>query len=326
MSDPDLNLLRLFDILYEERSVTRSAARLNLTQSAVSHALGRLRGTFDDPLFTRGPGGLLPTARAIGLAPRIHDILVSIRDTFAAPTFDPATSQRRFTIAGGQYFSRLVFPRLVAFARSTAPGVSIALVNIDQALPDDLDEGVIDLAFGGFEDVPARLVSAPLFREEMVWVAARDHPRGDALQSAAGLFAEKRIDIFVEQAPRPLRADRPRDLLVRRLRGEELLLVPPVASRESYGAQVYDTDTALAIVAATDLVAVVARKMVEASAHLPALQIFPSPDAVLPVELTMLWHRRFSDDPGGAWLREVVGATCRAIGGAASAADEQLAD
>jgi DNA-binding transcriptional LysR family regulator len=314
MSNPDLNLLRLFDVLYEERSVTRSAARLNLTQSAVSHALARLRDTFDDALFTRGPGGLLPTARAIELAPRIHDILVSIRDAFAAPTFDAGTSRRRFTIAGGQYFSRLIFPRLVARARAAAPGVSIALVNIDQALADDLDEGVIDLTFGVFEDIPARLAVAPLFTEEMVWVAARDHPRGEALGEAAGLFAEKRIDIIIGQAPRPLRADRPRDLLVRRLRSEELLLVPPAARREIHGAQVYDSDTALAIVAATDLVAVVARRMVEASAHLPALRILPSPEAVLPVQLTMLWHRRFSDDPGGGWLRGLVSAICADIG------------
>lgn len=306
MSDPDLNLLRLFDILYEERSVTRSAARLNLTQSAVSHALGRLRDTFEDSLFTRGPGGLLPTARAIELAPRIHDILVSIRDAFAPPTFDAATSQRRFTVAAGQYFSRLIFPHLVARVRVIAPGVSIALVNIDQALADDLDEGVIDLGFGAFEDVPARLDSALLFRDEMVWVAARDHPRAQALAAPAGLLAEKRIDIFVEHAPRPLRADRPRDPLARRLRSDELLVVPASANREVYGAQVYDTDTALAIVAATDLVAVVIRKMVEESAHLPSLRIFPSPEAMLPVELRMLWHRRFSDDPGGAWLRGLV--------------------
>lgn len=313
MADPDLNLLRLFDMLYEERSVTRSAARLNLTQSAVSHALGRLRDTFDDALFTRGPGGLLPTARAIELAPRIHDILVSIRDAFAAPTFDPMTSQRRFTIAASQYFSRLIFPSLVALARATAPDVSIALVNIDQALAEDLDEGVIDLAVGAFADVPARLAGASLLIDEMVWVAARDHPRAAALDRAAGLLAEKRIDILVEYAARPLRADRPRDPLARRLRSDELLLVPAAERREIYGAQVYDTDTALAIVATTDLVAVVVRRMAEASAHLPALRIFPSPEAMLPVELTMLWHRRFSDDPGGAWLRGLVSATCAGL-------------
>ncbi len=313
MSPPDLNLLRLFDMLYEERSVTRSAARLNLTQSAVSHALKRLRDTFGDALFTRGPGGLLPTARAIELAPRIHDILVTIRDAFADPTFDPRTSDRRFTIAAGQYFSRLIFPRLVATARTAAPGVSFALVNIDQALADDLDEGILDLAFGAFEDVPARLDSAPLFHEEMVWVAARDHPRGAELERPAGLLAEKRIDIFVEQAPRPPRADRSRDLLARRRRSEELLLVPTSAHGGIYGAQVYDTDTALAMVAATDLVAAVPRRMVLASARLPELRILPSPEAALPVELILLWHRRFSNDPGGAWLRTLVGAICASV-------------
>src|SRR5258708_7605348 len=69
MMEPDLNLLRVFDMLMEQRSVTRAAERLNLTQSAVSHALGRLRGVLDDPLFVRSPGGLPPTARAGGIAP-----------------------------------------------------------------------------------------------------------------------------------------------------------------------------------------------------------------------------------------------------------------
>src|SRR3569623_1203770 len=125
MRPPDLTLLRLFDTLYEERSVTRAAARLSLTQSAVSQALGRLRDAFEDDLFTRGPGGLLPTARATELAPRVHGILVTIREAFAPATFDPATSERSFTIAGGQYFARLIFPKLVARARMAAPNVGL---------------------------------------------------------------------------------------------------------------------------------------------------------------------------------------------------------
>lgn len=306
---PDLNLLRLFDILYEERSVTRAAARLSLTQSAVSHALGRLREAFEDDLFTRGPGGLLPTARATELAPRIHDILVTIRDAFAPASFDPATTERRFTIAGGQYFARLIFPRLVARARAVAPNVILRLVSVNQALADDLDEGVVDLAVGSFEQVTARFFTQSLLLDEIVWVAATDHPRAHLLRDPAILLAEKRIDIVVDYAAKPLRADRPRDQLARRWTSEDLGLGGQ--EDRSRGPQVYESETALAIAAMTDYVAVVPRRMVEASPHAAELRVFPAPDPRPAIPIELLWHRRFDADPAGQWLRGLVMAVAR---------------
>ena len=95
MMDIDLNLLRIFDILYDERNVTRAAARLFLTQSAVSHALARLREVLGDPLFVRIPSGLLPTERAHQLAPRLRVALAEIRSVVATPIFDPAKTIQR---------------------------------------------------------------------------------------------------------------------------------------------------------------------------------------------------------------------------------------
>lgn len=306
---PDLNLLRVFDLLYEERSVTRAAARLSLTQSAVSHALGRLREAFEDDLFTRGPGGLLPTARATELAPRIHDILVTIRDAFAPASFDPATTERRFTIAGGQYFARLIFPRLVAQARAVAPNVILRLVSVNQALADDLDEGVVDLAVGSFEQVTARFFTQPLLLDEIVWVAAADHPRAELLHDPAILLTEKRIDIVVDYAAKPLRADRPRDQLARRWTSEDLGL----GGQEDRprGPQVYESETALAIAAMTDYIAVVPRRMVEASPHAAGLRVFPAPDPGPAIPIELLWHRRFDADPAGQWLRGLVMAVAK---------------
>jgi DNA-binding transcriptional LysR family regulator len=304
MRPPDLNLLRLFDMLYEERSVTRAAQRLSLTQSAVSHALGRLRDTFDDALFTRGPGGLLPTTRATELAPRIHDILVTIREAFAPAGFDPQTSERSFTISGGQYFARLIFPSLVARTRREAPGISLRLVAVDQALADDLDEGVVDLAIGAFQEVAARFLSQPLFADEMVWAAAADHPRIAGLAEPAALLAERRVDVVVDYAAKPLRADRPRDMLTRRWTSEDAVLAG--VEERGRGPQVYETETALAIAATTDLIAVVPRRMAEASPYTARLRVFPSPEKVPPIQLLLLWHRRFAADPAGIWLRDAV--------------------
>ena len=88
----DLNLLRVFDILMEVHSVSRAADRLGLTQSAVSHALARLREQLDDPLFVRARGGLIPTARAREIAPKVREGLASLRDAVSHPGFDPAST------------------------------------------------------------------------------------------------------------------------------------------------------------------------------------------------------------------------------------------
>src|ERR1700761_1266423 len=109
----DLNLLRLFDILMEVRSVGRAADRLGLTQSAVSHALGRLRAQVGDPLFVRGRGGLRPTARASEIAPAIRDGLARLRDAFSTPSFAPATATRVFTIGASSYFCATLLPLVI---------------------------------------------------------------------------------------------------------------------------------------------------------------------------------------------------------------------
>src|ERR1700761_1711255 len=95
----DLNLLRVFDALAEEGSVTRAGARLGLTQSAISHALGRLRYALQDELFVRGPEGMRPTARAQEIAPRLREGLHRLQLALAPAEFDPAQAERRVAIA-----------------------------------------------------------------------------------------------------------------------------------------------------------------------------------------------------------------------------------
>ena len=130
MMDIDLNLLRIFDILYDERNVTRAAARLFLTQSAVSHALARLREVLGDPLFVRIPSGLRPTERAHRLAPRLRVALAEIRSMAANPTFDPAKTRQRFIISGAHNLRALIVPGLIALACRSAPGITLQIVNV----------------------------------------------------------------------------------------------------------------------------------------------------------------------------------------------------
>src|SRR6195952_4210185 len=99
----DLNLLRVLDVMLEERNVTRAAARLGLTQSAVSHALNRLRYAVGDDLFVRGPSGMQPTPRAIEMGPQVHAALTQLQAALAPTDFAPATSERRFALVAGSY-------------------------------------------------------------------------------------------------------------------------------------------------------------------------------------------------------------------------------
>src|SRR5258707_11018628 len=108
--NPDLNLLRVFDVMLEERSVTRAGARLGLTQSAVSHALSRLRYVLNDDLFLRGPAGMQPTPRAVEMGPQVHAALNQLQAALAPSDFDPATSERRFAVVTGPYASATLPP------------------------------------------------------------------------------------------------------------------------------------------------------------------------------------------------------------------------
>jgi len=308
MSEPDLNLLRIFDLLFEERSVTRVAQRASLTQSAISHALRRLRQSVGDPLFTRQPGGLQPTARAEELAPKIREILVQIRGALAPPLFDASTSDRRFTIAAGSYFCRLIVPRLIGLARQRAPGVTLRIVNIDQALVDELDEGTIDLALGSFERIPARIEARLLFRETLVWVSGRGHPLAGGRPDSATLAALPRVAVV---------ADYPFRAVIRAGSGERIerhrateghvrelgmgLEVPSVPTIE-----VYDAETAMAVVGSTDLVAVLPRRLTVARLAERGLHLFDAAATGADIDLQMLWHSRFGHDPGLAWLRDLV--------------------
>jgi regulatory helix-turn-helix LysR family protein len=126
MINIDLNLLQVFDVLYDECNVTRAAARLFLSQSAVSHALAPLRE--GDPLFVRIPSGLHPTSRAHQLAPRLRVALAEIRNVVAIPLFDPAKIRQRLVISAGSYFCTLVVPDLIALARKSARGRSAPII------------------------------------------------------------------------------------------------------------------------------------------------------------------------------------------------------
>jgi DNA-binding transcriptional LysR family regulator len=184
LSRADLNLLVLFETVLEERHVGRAAARLNLSPSAVSHGLGRLRRLLNDPLFLRTPKGVVPTARATELTAPIADVLARVRSVLSsAEPFDPAASTRRFTIGAPDGISAVVLPPLLARLRRAAPSIDIG---VRQILPTparvwhsaiaELEARAMDIAIIPTDDIPARFAERVLYEEDFVLAMRAGHP------------------------------------------------------------------------------------------------------------------------------------------------------
>jgi DNA-binding transcriptional LysR family regulator len=178
LSRADLNLLVLFEAVLTERHVGRTARRLSLTPSAISHGLGRLRRLLNDPLFLRTPKGVVPTARALELAAAVSDSLARARRLVAsAAPFDPARSARRFTIGMPDAVSAVLLQPLLAGMRRTAPRIDIGVryLHRDTALAE-LDARTIDVAVVPLNDIPARFDARELYKDDLALAVRAGHP------------------------------------------------------------------------------------------------------------------------------------------------------
>ncbi len=173
----DLNLLKALDALLEERSVTRAAERLALTQPAVSGMLTRLRDCFDDPLFTRTQRGIIPTLRALELATPVKQILYDVNSLLQPKAFNPGTAEITFTLAATDYALRAIVVPFMATLRQQAPGIRVAVlpVNNDQ-VKSQLENGDVDIALITPETTPLDLHAHALYDEDYVCLLRQDHP------------------------------------------------------------------------------------------------------------------------------------------------------
>jgi DNA-binding transcriptional LysR family regulator len=212
----------LFETVLEERHVGRAAERLNLSASAVSHGLGRLRRLLNDPLFLKTPKGVVPTSRAAELAEPIAEILSRVRRVVAsAEPFDPAKSTRRFVIGTADGFSVFLPPLLAEIARH-APGIDLVIRHMQRETAlADVDARSVDVAVAPFGDVPARFAVRIVYEEDFVVAVRRGHafakeptldrycemrhllvaprgdPRGGVDELLAGLGRSRRIALAV---------------------------------------------------------------------------------------------------------------------------------
>jgi LysR family nod box-dependent transcriptional activator len=173
----DLNLLVAFDVLLEERSVTRAAKRLNVTQSAMSAALKRLREAFQDELLVLHGKRMMPTQHALTLAPEVTAAVTRLRSLIATGTgFDPATSKRRFRIDTSDYITTVLLAPLIGILHEEAPGVRLDLSLPSTQSNRDMENGEIDLLITPIEFLEGSHPHELLLEERHVVAGWRDNP------------------------------------------------------------------------------------------------------------------------------------------------------
>jgi DNA-binding transcriptional LysR family regulator len=289
----DLNLLTVFEAIYEVGTVSGAADRLALSQSAASHALARLRDACKDDLFIRANQVLSPTAVAREMYPAIKQALDALRATLAeASGFDPGTSQRRFRISIPHPMGP--FHALALRAAVTAAAPSIALTFDTVSRPLDLEEslrdGVVDLAIDWLPIQLDPFVNRKLFDDRLVLLARRGHPSIGLGLTMEELLKAEFVVIHhrreIEHAPMAIR-----ELLKLGIREavhvSELLEIPT-------------------LVAGTDLVGVFAASMGPLMKERLGLKVLPLPLELPAVPIYMIWHETRRHDMAHRWLREVV--------------------
>lgn len=282
----DGSLLLVLRELLRQRRTTLVARRLGLSQSAVSHALSRLRVLFGDPLFVREPHGLAPTRHALSLAPKVDALLESMSDALGlADAFAPESSERGFRLGAPDHLSTLVAPELLRVFSQAAPHARFAFSQrLGQDALDGLQRDELDLALGRFATRAEGFVTEPLLEDRYCLIARRKHPRLrgkltgalystlDHVQiSVAGDFSSFEIEPLGERGlPRRTVAAVPRFLV------------------------------AFAVVARSDAVVVAPRRLALAHATGFGLEAHPLPFTLPPIRVLAV--RRRGADRGVSWL------------------------
>lgn len=307
----DLNLLRVFDALIEERSVTRAGERLGLTQSAISHALSRLRYVLADELFVRGPDGMQPTRRAADIAPRLRQGLLQLQLALTPADFAPEETTRRFTIICGEYAGAVFVPALVARLRAAAPRAEIRIRPSNMGVAEPLLTGRADLAIGSFRRVPDFFICETLFEETRVWVMSARHPAAWEELTLERLAELPHLIISAtgedEQAVAGYVVDHGLERLV--MRSEVGLLQGALAARglrRAVGLTTPHFLPALAVISHSDMAAPLPRRLAVAFAGAYRLKLFEPPYASPPFPFMALTHREHGSEPAIRWLRGLV--------------------
>jgi DNA-binding transcriptional LysR family regulator len=295
----DLNLLVAFEALVGEASVTKAAARMGVTQSAMSHTLARLRALFDDGLLVRSGAGMVLTPRAEALVgPVAHGLAQLRRALSGSASFDPGTSERRFRVAGPDLFELLFLPRLLHQLGCRAPGVGLdVLARMGPDVLSALEHGNLDFAVDARmldpmaeeePGTPSGLMRRSLLRDGWRCFVRADHP---AL-TKRGTISMTQFLRYPHAVVSPGRAGP----------GVVDVALARQGHERRVGLRVSHFYSAPVAIASTDLILTAPAALSGLLGHLDLAAIRPPID--LPEHsVDLLWHARMHDDPGHRWLR-----------------------
>ena len=288
----DLNLLPVLDALLRHQSVTLAARELDMSQSSVSAALTRLRSSLGDALFVRTGHGVRPTTRALALSEPIAAILNQVRDVVVqGDSFDAGHTHRQFNLCLSDVGSYVMWPTLVKTVRERAPNIGLRLRTLTvDAIPLALESGECDLAIGVYPTFPTSLFQRRLSEREYVCVVKKGHPLARRAPTIKQFVNTQQVVVRTTSGVQE-RIDQSLDAQgLRRthtLDVPSFLLLPPLLNTGEY-------------------LAVMPGQLADAfSQHLP-LVILRMPMALPTSVVRLHWHRRFHQDAGNSWLRQLI--------------------
>lgn len=289
----DLNLLVVLETIHTEGGITRAAEKLHLSQPAVSHALARLRETFDDPIFVRQGNTMVPTPFARRLLEPVRESLRTLDAAFAGlERFDPATSRKRFTLGLRAVMEPAVLPALMQEVLGAAPAVSVAAVRVDRRRVEaDLASGALDVALDVLLPVPDAVRHVRLSSDRLVVVARRDHPAiGDALD----------LDTYL-QLDHVLVSARRRGM------GLEDTALSRLGHQRRIRMRCQQYFAACRVVSRTDLVLTMPERQARITNGDFDNRVLPLPLEGTSLDAYLYWHAAVDADPANMWLRERIG-------------------
>lgn len=287
----DLHHLQVFDVLLTEHSQTRAARVLNLSQPALSKTLARLRLYFGDPLFVRVALRMEPTPKALALADPVRAILAGLRALRSDHVpFDPKTSTRKFSFFLVDAGAAKIFPTLLNYLATEAPGICVQLIPCDaQHLDVWLESGLVDVAIGSFPALTMGIRRLPLWTETYASVTRKNHPRIGTHPNKEQFVAEKHVLVSALGTGHE-------HLSIERLIESE------VPSRNIVCRVPVFTSAAL-IAKHSDVIATMPKTLAVAMGRDLDLQIVEPPLDLPKLEIGQYWHDRCHLEPGNQWLR-----------------------
>jgi DNA-binding transcriptional LysR family regulator len=289
----DLNLLKVLEAVFDEQRTTLAAARLGMSQPAVSHALNKLRTALGDSLFVREGNRMLPTPYAESIREPVKRVLQIISSEIAADhTFDPKTTHRRFTISTSDIGELVFLPQLLSALATEAPNATLRCLSMPpRELEEAMADGTVDIALGYFPDLTGGgFYQQKLFEHRFVCLVRVDHPVfGDTITLEEFLAADHAV-VAQEGRSQEIFERRMQQLgLERRI----LLQSPHFMS-------------APLLVAASDMIITVPRAVGNIYRRLAPIRLIEPPIEIPPFELKQLWHRRVHADLAVIWLRTLI--------------------